>query len=126
MILGLGTDIVTVSRIRDMLEKHESSFMKRVFCDEELLEFHSRKSGEMYLAGRWAAKEAASKALGVGMGEQCGWKDISIGNDAAGKPQLSLSGKAAELAQSMRVSAIHVSISHEKEHAVSCVILEGD
>lgn len=125
MILGIGTDIVAVSRIRQMLKEHSKSFLSRVFTDIECDEGERKANKAEYFAGRWAVKEAASKALGCGLGRSCSWKDISTSNDGDGRPRIFLSGNAGRHADKAGVFRLHVSISHEKEYASATVILEG-
>lgn len=125
MILGIGTDIVEISRINSMLERHPGTFLKRVFTENEIIEDSSRTDFAQYYAGRWAAKESLSKSMGCGIGENCYWTDIDVKNDSSGKPTIYLSGKAKRYAASLGVKKIHVSISHEKSYACSTVILEG-
>jgi holo-[acyl-carrier protein] synthase len=124
MIKGIGTDIVEVKRISKILLKHGESFLVRVFTKNELKMGKSRKNSAAFFAGRWAAKEAFSKALGTGIGEKCYWTDIEISNDTQGNPVCRISGNAKKTAKQMEISKIHVSISHEREYACSTVILE--
>lgn len=124
MILGMGTDIVEISRIRKLLRKNSSEFLSRVYTEKELRESGSKKNSAEYLAGRWAVKEALSKALGCGIGADCNWKDISTTNDPKGAPKIHLAGLALKTAKGKGTKKIHVSISHEKNYACSTVILE--
>jgi holo-[acyl-carrier protein] synthase len=125
MISGLGTDIVQVSRIQEMAERYGDPFLEKVFSDDERKEAARRRNPAQYYAGRWALKEAMSKALGCGIGEKCGWKDISTRNLECGRPEAILSGTALETASSIGVARIHISISHEHEYACATVILEN-
>jgi holo-[acyl-carrier protein] synthase len=124
MILGMGTDIVEISRIRKLLRKNSDDFLARVYTKKELQESRNKKNLAEYLAGRWAVKEALSKALGCGIGIDCNWRDISTTNDSKGAPKVRLSGFASKTAKSKNTGKIHVSISHEKHYACSTVILE--
>jgi holo-[acyl-carrier protein] synthase len=124
MILGMGTDIVEISRIRKLLRKNSAEFLSRVYTENELRESGAKKNSAEYLAGRWAVKEALSKALGCGIGTDCNWKDICTTNNAKGAPQVRLSGSASKTAKTKGAVKIHVSISHEKHYACSTVILE--
>ncbi len=124
MILGMGTDIVEISRIRKLLRKNSDDFLARVYTKKELQESRNKKNLAEYLAGRWAVKEALSKALGCGIGTDCKWRDISTTNDSKGAPKVRLSGFASKTAKSKNAGKIHVSISHEKHYACSTVILE--
>lgn len=125
MIVGIGTDIARIARIREAIARHAGAFLSHIFTEEEQAEADGRKSLEQYYAGRWAGKEALSKALGCGIGEKCLWLDIKIMNNADGQPQIFLSGKTAETAEKLSVKNIHISISHEKKYACSTVVLES-
>ena len=111
MIAGLGTDIVEIGRIVRMLDKFGDAFRERICTPAEL-------------AGRWAVKEAAAKALGCGIGEHCSFTDVELGNGPAGAPFLKLSGKAAEYAARRGGGLFHVSLSHEATYATAVVIWE--
>ena len=121
MILGLGTDIVEIPRIAAVLERHGDQFMERVFTADETKQADGRIA---YFAGRWAAKEAAAKALGCGIGEKCALTDIEVIDDANGAPRLSCTAPALD-DYKVRKLHWHVSISHEKNFAVATVILES-
>lgn len=125
MVIGVGTDIVEIGRMRSLLERHGSSFVNRVLTARETQEASLRRDRVPFISGRWAAKEAISKALGCGIGQRCGWIDIEILPDANGKPSAILSGAALETASSLGVGSIHLSISHERGHAVATAILES-
>lgn len=125
MILGLGTDIIEIFRIKASIERHLGAFLEHVFTPDEIAEASKRKDRMQYYAGRWAAKEALSKALGCGIGANCGWHDICILNGIHGAPEMTITGKALESASAMGLKKIHVSISHEKRYAAATVIIEG-
>ena len=125
MILGIGTDIVEVERIQKMLERHSESFARRVLSPQEQIKMAKRRDTAQFCAGRWAIKEAVSKALGTGIGAECAMHEISTENDDAGRPYVTLSGKALETFTKLGCSSVHVSISHEKHYACANVILEG-
>lgn len=124
-IIGLGTDIVEIARIGKVLEEHGERFRERVCTPEELALAGRRRGGLTFFAGRWAAKEAAAKALGCGIGRKCAFTDINILNDASGRPELHFTGAAAQEAADLGVKAIKVSISHEAHYAVATVVLVG-
>ena len=124
MIVGLGTDIVEIKRIKEMLNKHSEIFIDKIFTEDEKLEAEKRKNTHTYYAGRWAAKEAVAKALGTGFGKGCSWKDISINNNEQGKPIVNLSNAAAETFKKLQGTNIFLSISHECEYACATAILE--
>lgn len=125
MISGLGTDVVSIDRIRKMLERHGQNIINRVYTEAEQAEAAARNNPAEYYAGRWCAKEALSKALRCGIGEQCAWLDISVLNGASGAPELQLTGSALNTASELGCKHIHVSISHERKYAVATVVIES-
>ncbi|AMF93484.1 holo-ACP synthase [Vibrio fluvialis] len=125
MIVGLGTDIAEIERIEKALARSGRAFAERILTPQELTQFDGLKQQGRYLAKRFAAKEAASKALGTGIAHGVSFQDFAISNDDNGKPLLSLSGKAAELAQRSQVASVHLTISDERHYAVATVILEA-
>ncbi|MBY8287790.1 holo-ACP synthase [Vibrio fluvialis] len=125
MIVGLGTDIAEIERIEKALARSGRAFAERILTPQELTQFDGLKQQGRYLAKRFAAKEAASKALGTGIAHGVSFQDFAISNDDNGKPLLSLSGKAAELAQRSQVASVHLTISDERQYAVATVILEA-
>jgi len=126
VIAGLGTDIVEIGRIVRMLEKFGDAFRERICTPSELVEGGRRRHASTYYAGRWAVKEAVAKALGCGIGENCAFTDIELGNNPSGAPFLKLSGKAAEYAAQRGGGKFHVSLSHEATYATAVVIWEMD
>ena len=125
MIIGLGTDITGISRIKKAIDKGGESFLKKVYTPQEISSYTKRNcSAVSYLAGRWAAKEALAKALGCGIGENCSLTDIDVAELASGAPALVLSGNAKKYADFLGVNNIFVSISHEDDYAVATVVLE--
>lgn len=125
MLKGLGTDIVEIARLKTSVERTGQAFLEKVYSAEELAIVPAKEPRRSeFLAGRWAAKEAFSKALGCGITEKCRLKEITVLNDEAGKPFISLAGAAAQSAKKLGVSRIHLSISHEKDYATAVVCLE--
>lgn len=120
MIKGLGTDIVEIARF----ERAAPRFAERVLTAAELAIYQQQPQPLAYLAKRWAAKEAAAKALGTGIAQGVTFQDFHTSNDAAGRPQLRLSGRAAELAEALGVRCCHLALADEKHYAVATVILE--
>lgn len=124
MIIGIGTDIVELSRLEKAMERGGDAFLKRVYTANELEAGRSRLE---YLGGRWAAKEAAAKALGCGIGSGCAFTDVEISDLPSGAPVLNCTAPAAKLlAEHHRGLRWHVSISHEHAYAVATVIVEAD
>ncbi|MGE4004103.1 MAG: holo-ACP synthase, partial [Planctomycetaceae bacterium] len=87
MIVGLGTDIVEITRIGQMIERHGELFLQRVYTESEIRYCQQRKEAMQHYAGRWAAKEAVMKTLGTGFTRGVGWQDIEIANRRSGQPQ---------------------------------------
>mgnify|MGYP003307375094 CR=1 FL=1 len=126
MILGLGTDIVEINRVRDALEKHGVAFAKQVLAPDELLLFEQRKNNPEFLAGRWAAKEAFAKALGTGIGKDCSFSGLTILPDEKNAPRFTAFAENTEKILFLKgIKHCHLSISHERDYAVATVILEG-
>lgn len=127
-IAGLGTDIVEISRIEHSLQR-SPALLKRVLTAEEQAIFqqlaqHNLTNAARYFAKRFAAKEAAAKALGTGIGRGVSFQHFNVSNNAAGAPQLQLSGYAAELAATLGISQVWLSITDEQAYACATVILE--
>lgn len=112
---ALGIDIVRVERIAGVLQRHPVRFPARVLTDGEQEYVRARPEN---FAGRWAAKEAVSKVLGLGI-RGIGWREIEIERLPTGAPTVRLHGSAAERAARMGIAAIAVSITHEREYAVA-------
>ena len=124
-VIGIGTDIVKVSRIKRLLEKHGERFVQRILHQNELEIFHQRKTSKSYLAKRFAAKEALAKALGTGIAKGISFEEIEVINNKEGKPELILHGTASEIAKQIGVEKLFISLSDEKKYAIAYVILEG-
>ena len=124
MIVGIGTDIVDVGRIDAMLARRGEALAQRLLSAAEFDAFKVHPAPARFLAKRFAAKEAALKALGTGLRNGMRWADISVVHDALGKPALRLEGAAQQRAGSLGVSACHLSVSDEQRYAVAFVILE--
>lgn len=125
-MLGLGTDIVEIERLKASIQRTGEHFLNKVYSQAELENMpHEGKRREEFLAGRWAVKEALAKALGCGITEQCRLVDITTINDLnTGAPITTLEGAALETAKRMGVKRIWTTIAHEKIYAVATVILE--
>ncbi|MGD0222882.1 MAG: holo-ACP synthase [Terriglobia bacterium] len=126
MILGTGVDIAETSRIEQGLERHGERFTKRIFTPDEIGYCEKFKNRAEHYAARFAAKEAAFKALGTGWREGIRWLDIEVVHQPSGKPELVLTGKAEEVARTLGVTRMSVSISHSDRYVVALVIFEGD
>lgn len=122
MIQGVGTDIIEIGRIQKSIDEYGSKFLDRLFTSQEQDYCHKHRESARQFAGRFAAKEAISKALGTGICEHLGWLDIEILNDENGKPLVHLSEHAK---MTFGVLTIHITISHCKEYAVAFAISEN-
>ncbi|GMV81141.1 MAG: holo-[acyl-carrier-protein] synthase [Planctomycetota bacterium] len=124
MIVGLGLDIVELDRIRAIYQRHPERFPRRILTEAEAAYVLRHKDPTERLAGRWAAKEAALKALGTGLAAGIRWRDVEILPDARGKPCLHLHAKARDRAAELGATQGHVTITHGRDIAVAQVILE--
>lgn len=125
MILGLGSDLAEVSRIRASRERFGNRFLQRVYTQAEIDYSLAKANADERLAGRFAAKEAGMKALGTGLSGGITWKDLAVGREESGKPTLHLSGAAKQRADAMGVARIHLTITHTGELAMAVVVLES-
>lgn len=126
IITGLGLDIVEISRLKGASERFGQKLASRLFTEAELRETPGEGPARWStLAGKWAAKEAVVKALGTGF-RGMSWKDVEITRDAWGRPRVTLTGGAADLARQAGVTGIHVSITHEKGLAAANAVAFTD
>ena len=126
MILGIGTDIVSIGRIEKTLERFGERFVQRILTPLERARFERTKSRAGYFAKRWAAKEAFSKAIGSGIHPPFTWQSISVGNNAKGAPLVIPDAAMARYLAGLGVVRSHVSLSDDDEFAVAFVVLEGE
>ncbi|MBI3898615.1 MAG: holo-ACP synthase [Gammaproteobacteria bacterium] len=124
MIFGIGTDIVQVVRLQQGLDRFGERFAARILSDNELIEFRDHARPANFLARRFAAKEAAAKAMGTGFRDGLSLRQISVAHDANGKPIVEFSGRALEFVAARKIQAVHLSISDESDYAVAFVIFE--
>ena len=111
-VVGIGTDIVEVQRIGNMIDKHDDTFIQKVFTTGEIEYCGPRKAAVQHYAGRWAAKEAILKAIGTGWSKGIKWTDIEVINQMGGKPYVKLNGKAIEVCEERGIDEILITISH--------------
>ncbi len=124
MIHGVGTDLVSVKRIEDALFRYGDRFLHRILSESEVSEYAQSSQPARFLAKRFAAKEAFSKAWGTGIGEAVGWHDVSVAHDARGKPLIAPSKALSEKFSMENILAAHISLSDEDDHALAFVVLE--
>ncbi len=130
MIFGIGTDLVAQERIGASLARFGDRFMQRILTEREWLQFAARlrnpKQRIRFVAQRFAAKEAFSKALGTGMADGVAWRDIGVHNLPSGKPILHTSEKLGRRLAAAGIDGMHVSLSDEAGMTVAVVILEKE
>lgn len=120
-VLGLGNDIIEISRIRKSIERHGAHFLNRLFTEKEQDICYKHQDSAPHFAGRFAAKEAIAKALGTGFGADVAWHDIEVLSDERGKPVVHLS---EGLKASFKNPHLLVSISHSTDYATAVAIWE--
>ncbi len=126
MILGVGTDLVEIHRIEKALARYGERFARRVLVEQELEHFRREKKPAAWLAKRFAAKEAFSKAMGTGIHFPVNWHNVSVANARSGKPQLCFSEPLAALMAQRGILHAHVSLTDEISLAFAFVVIEGD
>lgn len=124
MIFGVGTDLVSIKRIETALIRHGDRFSHRILAEAEVIEYAESKQPARFLAKRFAAKEAFSKAYGSGIGEDISWHDVRIEHDHRGKPLIATSESLAHKLRGAGVGFAHLSISDEADHALAFVVIE--
>jgi holo-[acyl-carrier protein] synthase len=125
MILGVGIDIIEVKRIEASYEKFGERFLKRILLDNEIAYCLTHKAPGPFLAARFAAKEAISKAFGTGIGAKLSWQDMEVAKRESGEPYVILHGAGEKLLAERGGRAVLISLSHTQEHATAVAILES-
>ena len=126
MIVGTGIDIAEVSRIANSIERFGRRFLERVFTPAEISYCESKANKAERYAGRFAAKEAAMKAIGTGWNQGVTWQDIEVQRVPGGRPTIAFHNQAEEFFRSLGAVRAHLSITHTAESAMAQVILESD
>jgi len=126
LIVGIGTDVVSIERIAGVLERHGERFVNRVLTPDERVRFNRTKAKASHLAKRWAAKEAFSKAIGTGIHYPFTWQSITVGRDAKGKPLVIPNGEMKAHLEALGVTRAHVSLTDDAGVAVAFVVLEAN
>jgi holo-[acyl-carrier protein] synthase len=124
MIYGIGTDIVEVGRIESSIEKFGDDFAKRILAESEMPSYLATSIKSRFIAKRFAAKEAFSKALGTGLREPATFQNITVSHDRLGKPILVLAKELQDFLTVKNISHMHITISDEKNLAAAFVVLE--
>jgi len=121
MKLATGVDLIEIERIKEVIARHGKHYLERIYTPAELEQCGGRAES---LAGRFAAKEAAAKALGCGIGD-VGWREIEVLGDESNAPKVILHGEALKMADEMGLSTWSVSISHSQSHSIAMVVAMG-
>lgn len=125
-IFGIGIDVIEVERIEEALEDFEDRFLSRVFTEGERAYCQKQKRPAIHYAARWAAKEAVSKALGTGIGQELSWQDMEVCRRESGEPEMVLCGKGKEFADEHGVVEVKISLTHAKHYAAAnAVVVTG-
>ncbi len=124
MIIGVGIDIIEVQRIQSSYEKFGERFLNRILHPNEVAYCLSHRSPAPFLAARFAAKEAISKAFGTGIGAELGWRDMEVGKRPSGEPFVVLHGGGEQLLQSRGGHNVLLSLSHTQNYAAAVAILQ--
>ena len=125
MILGIGTDLCDIARIERALERWGERFARRVLVETEMERFRRHRKPAAYLAKRFAAKEAMSKALGTGIHFPVNWHGMWVENARSGKPSLRFSGPMAAYLEQRNIETVHLSLTDEIGMACAFVVVEG-
>jgi holo-[acyl-carrier protein] synthase len=125
MILGIGIDIIEVARIQSSHERFGERFLNRILLPREISYCLSHKMPAPFLAARFAAKEAISKAFGTGIGAQLGWQDMEVDHRQSGEPFVILHGAGQGLLEKRGARAVLISLSHTQNYAAAVAVLDG-
>jgi len=126
MIIGLGIDTVSISRIERLLDARGERFLRKVFSEREIEEGGKRRIKAPFFAARFAAREAFVKALGTGFRRGISLRDIEVRKGSLGKPELACAGGVEEVLRAKGVTRCHLSIAHDGDSAQAIVILESE
>src|SRR5690242_11049521 len=124
-VLVVGVDLIGVERLNEALARFGARLEQRLFTEGELAYCRSHKDPLPHLAARFAAKEAAFKAIGTGLSAGVGWKDAEVHQPGGRQPRLLLHGAAAEVFRTLGATTSHLTLAHDAGVAVACVVIEG-
>jgi len=124
-IIGIGIDLVRISRLQAAEKRWGHRFMDRVFTPQEIAYAREHKFPHPHLAGQFAAKEAVLKAIGTGWAGGCRWKDIEVAHEPSGAPRVILAGKVREITSQKGVERVFLSITHDHDYAIAQVLFTG-
>ncbi|MCH6575985.1 MAG: holo-ACP synthase [Bacteroidetes bacterium] len=121
MVIGIGTDIIEIDRIKNSIKKNGDRFLSKIYTPNEIKYCLSKANKYQHFAARFAAKEAVYKALATGWQEVLSWQDIEISNESTGMPQVTMRGKLKEFLSDDK--SLKISISHSKNYVVCVAII---
>src|ERR1700709_510934 len=124
MVIGLGTDLIEIERIERSVARFGERFLERVFTPGEIAYCHAKKGSAESFAARFAAKEAGAKALGTGISRGVGWKDFEVKRLPGHRPELHLTGRAAEIAEGLGIRRVSLSLTHSRAMSMAVVVAE--
>ena len=125
MVVGLGTDLIEIARIERSVARFGEAFLRRVYTAGEIAYCMAKKNSAESLAARFVAKEAGAKALGTGISRGVGWRELEVRRAPGQRPELHLSGRAAQIAATLGVTRMSLSLSHSRELSIAVVVAEG-
>ena len=125
-IVGIGIDLVSIDRLRGVLDRYGARFLERVLTANERAYCQRHRDPTPQVAARFAAKEAMLKALGTGLSRGIRWQDVEVRREGNDPPRILLAGRAAEESAALGVGRIHLSLSHDHGAAVAMVVLERE
>lgn len=124
MVIGLGTDLIEIERIAHSVERFGDAFLRRVYTPGEIAYCQRKKNAAESLAARFAAKEAGAKALGTGISRGVGWQEFEVRRLPGQRPELHLSGRAAEVAEGLGIRRMSLSLAHSRGLSIAVVVAE--
>ncbi|HEY5214621.1 MAG TPA: holo-ACP synthase [Acidobacteriaceae bacterium] len=124
MVIGLGTDLIEIERIERSVERFGDAFLQRVYTPGEILYCQSKRNAGESLAARFAAKEAGAKALGTGISRGVSWREFEVRRLPGQRPELHLSGRAAEIAKGLGIRRLALSLTHSRSVSMAVVVAE--
>jgi holo-[acyl-carrier protein] synthase len=124
VVIGLGTDLIEIARIERSVHRFGDAFLQRVYTPGEIAYCQRKKNAGESLAARFAAKEAGAKALGTGISRGVSWREFEVRRLPGSRPELHLSGRAAEIAAQIGVRRISLSLSHSRTVSIAVVVAE--
>lgn len=124
MIIGVGTDLIEIARIERSVERFGDAFLQRVYTPGEIAYCQSKRNAAESLAARFAAKEAGAKALGTGISRGVSWREFEVRRLPGQRPELHLSGRAAEIAKGLGIRRLALSLTHSRSVSMAVVVAE--